>query len=349
MMAIQQRPVIGAFLAVCLAGGGFAGTAWADVKAGVDAWSRGDYNGAVNQWRPDAIAGNPDAQFNLAQAYKLGRGVPVDLAQAEEWYRRAALQGHEQAQDNYALALFQNGKRAEAVPWLEKSAARGEPRAQLVLGTMLFNGDAVAKDWVRAYALMLRSSASGLPQGSQTLAQMDQYIPAEVRQQGIALARQYENGRVAAQDPPELAGKGSSGSIRRAEVPASLATNEAGSTLKARPSKAGPTPPRPESKPQAVAAAPAETAAPRPEPAIAATGNWRFQVGAFRDDGNAQGIWQQIKARIPGGTAMRPFFIKRNGLTSVQIGSFASRADVLKVCGNVKARLPGTPCVPVAP
>src|SRR3546814_4740616 len=76
------------------------------------------------------------------------------------------------------LALFQNGKRADAAPWLEKAAMRGAPRAQLVYGTMLFNGDGgQAKDWVRAYALLTRASGSGLSQASETLANMDEYIP----------------------------------------------------------------------------------------------------------------------------------------------------------------------------
>ncbi|MGC7532575.1 hypothetical protein ACPWML_26510, partial [Pandoraea pneumonica] len=84
-------------------------------------------------------------------------------------------------EDNYALRLFQEGRKADAVPWLEKSVARDEKRTELVLGTMLFNGDAVKKDWVRAYALVSRSSRQGLAQASQTLAQMDQYISAEQR------------------------------------------------------------------------------------------------------------------------------------------------------------------------
>ena len=62
--------------------------AGADVKAGWDAWQRGDYRSAVEEWRGPAIAGDADAQFNLGQAYKLGRGVPVDpglgLAEVEE-------------------------------------------------------------------------------------------------------------------------------------------------------------------------------------------------------------------------------------------------------------------------
>src|SRR3569623_1168389 len=46
--------------------------ALADTKAGADAWNRGDYPTAVAEWRKAAIAGDADAQFDLAQAYKLG-------------------------------------------------------------------------------------------------------------------------------------------------------------------------------------------------------------------------------------------------------------------------------------
>jgi uncharacterized protein len=166
--------------------------ALADVKAGVDAWGRGDYAAAVQQWRAPAIAGDADAQFNLGQAYKLGRGVPVDLKLAEEWYRKAAGQGHLQAEDNYGLMLFQNGDRQRALPIIEKSAGRGEPRAQYVFGTALFNGDMVAKDWPRAYALMTRASAAGLAPASASLAQMDKFIPLDQRQRGLAMAREFE-------------------------------------------------------------------------------------------------------------------------------------------------------------
>ncbi|MBL7372650.1 sel1 repeat family protein, partial [Escherichia coli] len=78
-----------------------------------------------------------------------GRGVAADLNQAELWYAKAAAQGHEQAEASYGLALFTNGKRDKAAPWLQRAAGRGDPRAQYVLGTMYFNGDVVQKDWVR--------------------------------------------------------------------------------------------------------------------------------------------------------------------------------------------------------
>jgi uncharacterized protein len=180
-----------------------ASPALADVKAGVDAWSQGDYGKAIAQWRPLAVAGDADAQFNMGQAYKLGRGVPVDLKMAEDWYRKASLQGHLQAEDNYGLILFQNGDRQKALPLIERSSARGEPRSQYVLGTALFNGDMVKKDWVRAYALMTRSSASGLAPASASLAQMDRYIPLDQRQQGLAMAQQLEQTASRPQMPTE--------------------------------------------------------------------------------------------------------------------------------------------------
>ncbi|MEJ8629054.1 tetratricopeptide repeat protein [Sphingomonas sp. I4] len=190
---------------IALAIGLIAAPAFADVKAGTDAWAQGDFRKAVEEWRGPAIAGDPDAQFNLAQAYKLGRGVPLDPALAESWFRKAAIQGHIPASDNYGLALFQSGKKAEAAPWLEKSVAHGEPRAQLVLGTMLFNGDGVPRDYPRAYALMTLASQAGLQSASQTLAQMDQYITPPDREQGTRLVQQYR-ARLAALPTPTASG-----------------------------------------------------------------------------------------------------------------------------------------------
>jgi cell division protein FtsN len=162
----------------------------ADVKAGVDAWSRGDYARAVNEWKGPAEKGDGDAQFNLGQAYKLGRGVPVDLAKAEDLFGKAAEHGHLQAADNYGLLLFQRGEHVRALPYVEAAADRGDPRSQYLLGIAHFNGDNVAKDWVRAYALVSLAQQAGLAQAAPALAQMDKYIPLDQRQQSVALASQ---------------------------------------------------------------------------------------------------------------------------------------------------------------
>ena len=200
----------------------------ADVKDGVDAWQAGNYQAAVAEWRPLALAGDADAQFNLGQAYKLGRGVPADLAQAEAWYRRAAKQGHLQAEDNLGLVLFTANRRQEAMPFILNSAARGEPRAQYVLGTAHFNGDLAAEDWPRAYALTKRASDAGLEIASARLAQLDNLIPLEQRQRGLAMLPEIERGEqqarlaaVGAAAPPAPKPVPAASAVKVASLPAS--------------------------------------------------------------------------------------------------------------------------------
>jgi cell division septation protein DedD len=334
----------------------------ADVKSGVDLWTAGEYRRAVEEWRPLAVAGDADAQFNLGQAYKLGRGVPDDPALAEAWFRRAALQGHAQAEDNYGLALFQAGKKADALPWLEKSVARGEPRAQLVLGTMLFNGDAVKRDAPRAYALMTRASAADLKSASETLAQMDGAITPADRQRGLELARTYEaQARLAPVQPNRAVVRpGDPAPVQVASVPSPATTPtptprampspRATPTPRAAPSpRATPTPratPIPRATPTPRAAAtpkPAPTpraAAARPAPAPSTTGGYRVQLGAFRDAGNARALWSRIGARV-GGQASYP---QAGGVTRLQAGPFRTRAEAARACAAAR-----TPCVVVRP
>lgn len=160
------------------------------VKAGIDAWQRGDFVGAIATWRPLAEAGDPDAAFNMGQAYRLGRGVLVDLATAQTWLERAANKDHVDAQTTLGLLLFQNGQQAEGLKWLKLAAEKGDPRAMLVYGTALFNGDGVAQDPVLGYAYVSRSAAQGLEPAKGTLAQMDGIIPLAQRKKGLALAMQ---------------------------------------------------------------------------------------------------------------------------------------------------------------
>lgn len=252
MHILARKLLVGAASASILLFGASASAA--DVKAGVDAWQAGNYGAAIAQWRPLAERGDPDAQFNLGQAYKLGRGVNADMQIAQTWYQKAAQQGHEQAQANLGLILFQNGNRAGAMPWLKKAAESGDPRAQYVYGTALFNGDLIAKDWPRAYAMMQRSAAQGLPQASAHLAEMEKFIPLQQRQQGIALARQMEQGKPAAIPP----------------APAPRATPA----------------PRP-----SISTA---SRSPAPAAASAARGGWKIQLGAFGSPDNARRHWSNL-------------------------------------------------------
>ncbi|MGI8706288.1 MAG: SPOR domain-containing protein [Sphingomicrobium sp.] len=160
------------------------------VRDGIEAWQRSDHAAAVAIWRPLAEKGDADAAFNLGQAYRLGRGVAVDLAQAQTWLERAARADHLDAQTMLGLLLFGSGNRQAAMRWLKTAAERGEPRALLVYGTALFNGDGVARDPVLAYAYVSRAAAQGLEPAKSTLQELDRILPVEQRKKGVAIALQ---------------------------------------------------------------------------------------------------------------------------------------------------------------
>lgn len=305
-----------------------ASPALADVKAGVDAWSAGDFSRAVVEWQEPAAAGDADALFNLAQAYRLGRGVEADNARARKLYEEAAARGHVKAADNYGLMLFQEGEQERAMPLIRAAADRGDPRAQYVLGLSHFNADYAPRDWVRAYALMTLANSAGLPQANDALTQMDKFIPQAQRSQAQSVARELENA-AKAQRASELAA-------------AELATRPA-------PVVAAVTKPaaKPELKAATVmpAVAVAATSAPLPaimpaaRPAAAAAaarqGNWRVQLGAFGVAGNAEKLWSQLASK-PALAGTRKTLVPSGKLTRLLATGFASEAEASRACASLK-------------
>ena len=75
-----------------------AAPAWAGYGEGLAAYKRGDYVTAAEWYRKAAKQGHVEAQFFLGFMYKKGKGVPQDYALAAEWYRKAAEQGYAKAQ-----------------------------------------------------------------------------------------------------------------------------------------------------------------------------------------------------------------------------------------------------------
>jgi TPR repeat protein len=194
-------------LAFCLGLAAPAVAAGPSVKAGVEAWQKGDHAGAVAIWRNLAGKGDADAAFNLGQAYRLGRGVPADSSQAKKWFEAAANKGHVDAQVSLGLLLFDNGDRVEAMSWLRKAADKGEPRALLVVGTALFNGDGMKQDPVLGYAFVSRAAAQGLAPAKSTLAEMDKIMTVEERRRGVAMAIAMAKAPAPAPSKAKLAAK----------------------------------------------------------------------------------------------------------------------------------------------
>jgi hypothetical protein len=145
---------------VCL-----AAPAWADFKAGENAYHRGDYATALREWQPLAKQGQAIAQYHLGLLYANGQGVPKDDAQARLWYEKAAAQGHADAQANLG-SLYDYGRGGPqdfkmAVRWYLRSANQGNDLAQRKLGLLYERGDGVPKDYVQAYMWYKLGAANG--------------------------------------------------------------------------------------------------------------------------------------------------------------------------------------------
>jgi TPR repeat protein len=92
----------------------------------------------LTETRARADAGDPRAEYDLAELYKLGLGVKQDYAEAVKWYIKAAEQGDADSELNLGYAYLtgsgikQNEK--QAAKWLEKAAEQGLVNAQSSIG-----------------------------------------------------------------------------------------------------------------------------------------------------------------------------------------------------------------------
>ncbi len=267
------------------------------VKAGVEAWQNGDFARATGIWRTLAQKGDADAAFNLGQAYRLGRGVAASSSEAAKWFEKAAAKEHLDAQVSLGLLLFDSGDRARALHWLLKAAARNEPRAMLVTGTALFNGDGLPRDAIRGYAYVSHAAAQGLQPAQTTLAEMDKVMSRADRQKGVALALEAARGK---------------------SVP---------------PSSSKPRPTRPKDTPAIVTKLATLPSVATPKTASPNAGRWRVQLGAFSTKAAAQGLYGKLGAKLGGAQA---YYVAAGSVTRLQVGPFANKADAAATCARLK-------------
>ena len=269
-----------------------------------------------------AQAGNADAQFALAQAYRAGRGVPASIPDALTWYRRAAAQGNARASDEIGLILFARGDRREAMPYVNKAAARGDPRALYLLGTAHFNGDYATRDWPLAYAQTERAAESGLPAAKKNLELMGRYLLAGDRAKAAEiLATLPPVLRLVDPAPPQPA---------QAVVP--------------------PTP-QPAPAPPSAATPVAASAAPRPATPSVATarprGAWRVQLGAYASAASARTAWDKLAARVPALKKWDRRIVAAGSMQRLQAAGLPGRSAANALCADVSKA--GSACFAVAP
>lgn len=118
-----------------------------------------EYGAALEQLRPLAREGNPDASNLLGQMYEQGLGVEVNEEEAARLYRQGANQGH--LDSVTSLRALQNKAFAQEFSRLMPIAKAGNAQAQNRIGEMLEFGQGVERDVEAAYQWFHRAAEQG--------------------------------------------------------------------------------------------------------------------------------------------------------------------------------------------
>jgi localization factor PodJL len=123
---------------------------------------------AADRFRQAAEAGHAAAAYELAEAYRQGRGVEKDSEQAATWYNLAAERGVAEAQFLIGAAYYagtgveQNYEAAAA--YLGEAAVQGHPQAQYLLAEAFANGQGVPRNLPWAARWYGKAAAQGFDQ-----------------------------------------------------------------------------------------------------------------------------------------------------------------------------------------
>jgi predicted Zn-dependent protease len=143
---------------------------------------------ARQELQRQAEAGDATAQFALAKL--LFELSPPNYDEGMEWLRKAAEQGNDEIQQQYAsnlLSLQRPDAGPEAARWFSRSAEQGNTRAQFRLGKLLYEGKLVPGDKIAAYKWITLAAESGSKEAKRLLREMELFLTqtqlAEARKQ----------------------------------------------------------------------------------------------------------------------------------------------------------------------
>src|SRR5215510_8190218 len=127
---------------------GLSSPARSDYQTGVDAYSKGNFKQALEEWMPLAQGGDATAQNAVGALYDHGLGVDEDDATGAYWYQQAADQNLPLAMRNLAN-MYAGGHgvpfdAALAQSWYEKAAKMGDPVAIKRMATLQPTGEFAA-------------------------------------------------------------------------------------------------------------------------------------------------------------------------------------------------------------
>lgn len=202
-----------AFVLLCLLAGPVRAQGFED---GARAYKHEDYAAALGHWRPLAVEGHTAARFGLSILHSLGLGLPrdhlagltlfvesfkderkppPDHGEALRFWRRTAERGDPGAQ--YLLGLMHNWGRGvpqdyfAAVSWYHRAAEQGVAVAQTLLAAMHENGDGVPQNPIQAYKWYSIAAALGYKKAAASRAFIARQMTPEDILQAQRLSRAW--------------------------------------------------------------------------------------------------------------------------------------------------------------
>lgn len=120
----------------------------------------------IRYYYDKALAGDPIAQYNVAQLILERRGSSHDGRDALEWYLRSAKNGFSHAQHALGVIyreglLGEKKNLSECVRWLRAAAEQGHPAAQNSFGQRYRMGEGVGRDVNQAIVWFRRAAEQG--------------------------------------------------------------------------------------------------------------------------------------------------------------------------------------------
>ncbi len=138
-------------------------TSGANFQEGLDAYDRGDFATALEEWTPLVEQGHADALTNLGVLYNKGQGVNQDHGAALKLWTLASEQGQPDAQTNLGL-LYVHGKgvpadNVYAHMWWNIAASQGNKNARINLNIVakklspmqLQTAQRMALEWIASH------------------------------------------------------------------------------------------------------------------------------------------------------------------------------------------------------
>ena len=114
----------------------FIGSTLAESNDAWDAYKKGNYKAAYDEWLPLAEQGSDEAQFNLAGMYSKGFAVVMDEKKSFDWYKKSAEQGYPKAQYNlgvmYIIGSGTPKSLSDAKHWLNLAYENGIESVEII-------------------------------------------------------------------------------------------------------------------------------------------------------------------------------------------------------------------------